>query len=170
MECLILSDSHGRYGAIGEAFRRQVRTPDAVFFLGDGLRDLDAGDVYGSTLYAVQGNCDWTPRLADGTEVCDELLLQFEGHRLLICHGHRYQVKSGRGAILARAVRAGADIVLFGHTHLPLEERIEAGTQVCGVAIERPVYLFNPGSIGQGGSFGTLSMRGEQVLFSHGRV
>ena len=151
-------------------YRRQVRVPDAVLFLGDGLRDLDAGDFPASTLFAVQGNCDMTPRMADGGTVSDELLLSFEGHRLLLSHGHRYHVKSGVGAILSRAVRAGADLVLFGHTHMPICKRIPEGTVVGGVEISHPIYLFNPGSIGQGGSFGTLSLCGEQVLFSHGNV
>ena len=147
-----------------------MRTPDAVIFLGDGLRDIDASDFYGSTLYAVQGNCDFSPRLGDGTGVTDELILQFEGHKLLLTHGHHYHVKSGYGALLARAVRAGADIVLFGHTHLPISETVSSGSEICGVTITHPIYLFNPGSIGQGGSFGTLGLRGENVLFSHGRV
>ena len=170
MEFLIFSDSHGRYANVREAFRRQVRTPDAVIFLGDGLRDIDAGDFYGSTLYAVQGNCDFSPRLGDGTGVSDELILQFEGHKLLLTHGHHYHVKSGCGALLARAVRAGADIVLFGHTHMPISETVPSGSEIGGVAITHPIYLFNPGSIGQSGSFGTLGLRGENVLFSHGRV
>ena len=151
-------------------YRRQVRVPDAVLFLGDGLRDLDAGDFPHSTLFAVQGNCDMTPRMADGAAVESELLLSFEGYRLLLAHGHRYHVKSGMGAILSRALCAGADLVLFGHTHMPVCERIPEGTVVGGVEISRPIYLFNPGSLGQGGSFGTLSLCGEQVLFSHGRV
>ena len=102
--------------------------------------------------------------------VTDELILQFEGHKLLLTHGHHYHVKSGYGALLARAVRAGADIVLFGHTHLPISETVSSGSEICGVAITHPIYLFNPGSIGQGGSFGTLGLRGENVLLSHGRV
>ena len=59
MEFLIFSDSHGRKQAMEEAFRRQIRLPDAVLFLGDGLRDLDANDFSPSTLFAVRGNCDF---------------------------------------------------------------------------------------------------------------
>ena len=170
MEFLIFSDSHGRYTAMQSAYQKQVRSPDAVLFLGDGLRDLAAEDFFASTLYAVQGNCDWTPRLADGIQVSDELILQFEGHRILLSHGHRYCVKSGCGAILSHAVRMEADIVIFGHTHQPISETVPAGSEVGGAVLSRPIYLFNPGSIGQGGSFGTLSLRGDTVLFSHGRV
>ena len=170
MEFLIFSDSHGRYGAMRAAYQKQVRHPDGVMFLGDGLRDLEASDFPASTLYAVQGNCDWTPRMTDGAEVTDELILSFEGHRLLLAHGHRYHVKSGYGGILAYAARMDVDVVLFGHTHTPTLEIIPSGSEIGGVELSRPIYLFNPGSIGQSGSFGTLSLRGENVLLSHGRV
>lgn len=170
MEFLIFSDSHGRSDSLSHAFQRQIKAPDAVCFLGDGLRDLSAGDFYGSMLYAVQGNCDWTPRLADGAFVNDELLLQLEGHRILLCHGHRYQVKSGMGALLMQAVRMDADAVLFGHTHTPLLCRMDVGECVCGTRLAHPITLFNPGSIGHGGSFGTLSLSGNTLLFSHGKI
>ena len=39
MEYLVLSDSHGRADLVDRAMAVQIRTPDAVLFLGDGLRD-----------------------------------------------------------------------------------------------------------------------------------
>ena len=94
---------------------------------------------------------------------------------LLLTHGHRYSVKSGYDALLARAVEVGADIVVFGHTHVPFLKTIPKGTEVSGKILERPTYLFNPGSVstdpdGLGLPFGTLFLRGDTVLFSHGRI
>ena len=40
MEYLVLSDSHGRADLVDRAIELQLRKPDAVLFLGDGLRDL----------------------------------------------------------------------------------------------------------------------------------
>ena len=37
---LILSDSHGHTRNLREALARQLRAPDIILFLGDGLRDL----------------------------------------------------------------------------------------------------------------------------------
>lgn len=164
MEILILSDSHGRAHRIEEALSRQIKRPDAVLFLGDGLRDLDALVDPSVLLYAVRGNCDF---FSPGADVPDERSLFWEGHRLLLCHGHTYGVKGGIGPLLSAGVRMGADLLLFGHTHMPYLERIGAGERIAGVTLERDVYLFNPGSLAQG-SFGTLHLNGDEVLFSHG--
>ena len=40
MNILVFSDSHGRGSRMLEALARQIKKPDAVIFLGDGLRDL----------------------------------------------------------------------------------------------------------------------------------
>lgn len=162
VEFLIFSDSHGRFGAMQAALDRQRRAPDGVLFLGDGLADTDRLSLGHSQLFAVRGNCDlyWDP------SVKTEELLGFEGHRILITHGHHYGVKDGTGALISHAAECGADIVLFGHTHEPIYTVIPAGKAL----LDRPMHLFNPGSIGQRGSFGTLTLRGGDVLLSHGRV
>lgn len=175
MELLVISDAHGNRAAICEALRRQVRPPDALLFLGDGLRDLPDLPDGRTALYAVAGNCDgYLPFFTEGEEreLC---LLSLGEHRLLLTHGHRFGVKSGCGALLAYAAQAGADIVLYGHTHLPYAEVIPAGTALGGLVTERPIYLFNPGSIGQdvdgkGYSFGTVTLLGKSALLSHGRI
>ena len=59
MEFLIFSDSHGRTEGMELAWKRQLRTPDAVLFLGDGLRDVNSMELAESMLYEVSGNCDW---------------------------------------------------------------------------------------------------------------
>ena len=38
MDYLVLSDSHGRTEMIDRAMEVQLRAPDAVLFLGDGMR------------------------------------------------------------------------------------------------------------------------------------
>lgn len=164
MELLIFSDSHGRTDGMLWALDAQLRRPNGICFLGDGLRDLDALDD-ATAVYAVRGNCDWDSAAASYPS---ELLLHFEGHTLFLTHGHTYGVKGGVGALIAHAADVGADIVLFGHTHEPLSETIPAGTQIGNRVLERPMYLFNPGSIGYEHSFGTLLLSGDAVLFSHG--
>lgn len=172
MEFLIFSDSHGETQGMKHALSRQLTAPDGVFFLGDGLRDLDALEFSDrTTLYRVAGNCDWFSSSMAPTECTTAL----GGHVLFLTHGHRFGVKGGFGALLAHAATVGADIVLCGHTHRQHAEIIPAGQTVAGVLLTRPMYLFNPGSIGhdvdgEGRSFGTLLIKGESVLFSHGRI
>lgn len=175
MELLVFSDSHGNIRPLTEALRRQVRPPDAVIFLGDGLRDVLGLTFSESAFYAVAGNCDgYLPAFLDGEE-SEVSLLSLEGHRILLTHGHRFWVKSGMGELLRYAAERRADIVLYGHTHQPHAETLPAGTVIGGRPLAHPIHLFNPGSIGQdtdgkGYSFGSVSLRGESVLLSHGRI
>ena len=167
MELLVFSDSHGNTDAMNWALQAQLRRPHGICFLGDGLRDLDAlGES--APVYAVRGNCDWD---SEAKNYPAEMLLELEGHTLLLAHGHLYGVKGGVGALLSHAAVMGADIVLFGHTHTAITETIPVGTQIGSHTLTRPMYVCNPGSIGHvGHSFGTLLLRGETVLFSHGSV
>lgn len=169
MEYLIFSDSHGNAANMKLALSRQLHAPDGIFFLGDGLRDTDVlTDTEGkqSFLYRVAGNCDWF----SSAYVPSEGLTALGGHIVLFTHGHTFFVKEGTSTLLAHAASRGADIVLFGHTHKPLEETIPAGTRVGESVLARPMHLFNPGSIGYNGSFGVLTLLGDTVLLSHGKI
>ena len=149
------------------AIDRQVKSPDAILFLGDGARDLDRLFLIDTPLWAVRGNCDWY-----ASDYADKIerLLYFEGHTILMVHGHEWGVKGGLGALIAHASDVEADIVLFGHTHQPNIKTIAAGEQIGKTILSRPMYLFNPGSIGYDGSFGTITLKGESVLFGHGKL
>lgn len=166
MEFLIFSDSHGRKKRIEEALARQIRPIDAVFFLGDGVGDLD-DRVNGIPVIRVRGNCDWS--LDAGSSIREEETVCFEGHRILLTHGHRQGVKSGLGGLIRAARERNAEIVLYGHTHAPALEWIPTGTEIGGEPMAKPICCFNPGSIAEG-SFGTLTLTPETVLFAHGRL
>ena len=170
MTLLVLSDSHGRPDLIEEAIRR-VR-PDGILFAGDGLRDLTRVEIP-CPLWAVSGNCDWlsAPLIINGSafEPQTEELVTVEGIRILLTHGHKYGVKSGPTAAAYRALELGADILVYGHTHVPVEYRLppaEGGSEE-----RKPLILFNPGSIGdRDGSFGTITIRGGVILCGHGTL
>lgn len=103
----------------------------SVLFLGDGARDADAVEAAFPALafYRVSGNCDiggFTPESG---------LAAFGGVLFFYTHGHNYQVKSGLGGLWQEAKRRGADVALFGHTHVAHCELVEG------------IYLFNPGSL-----------------------
>jgi putative phosphoesterase len=167
MDLLVFSDSHGHAGEMREVLMR-ART-DAVFHLGDGVRDAEALPLGNTPLYAVRGNCDLFE------ERPEEIVMALGGHVILAVHGHRDYVKSGTGTLIRHAVAVGADVVLFGHTHLAQAEYLPAGTPYVGGTLPHALYLCNPGSIGQnadgkGKSFGRLLLQGKDVLFSIGRV
>ena len=171
MTLLILSDSHGRPDHIREAIRR-VR-PDGILFAGDGLRDLSDID-FPCPLWAVSGNCDWsTPLIVNGCilETETEELITVGGIRILLMHGHKHSVKSSLLPAIYRAMETEADILVFGHTHMPIEHHLLPDDPKSLLPVSKPLTLFNPGSIGSSeASFGTITIRGGQALCGHGTL
>lgn len=111
MRILVISDSHGNVPMVLQACH-MAGTFDVLFHLGDGGEDTDViAHALELKVIHVAGNCDigsFSPR---------ELLLEYEGKKLLLIHGDSCWVKSGLGMLEKRAREAGADVVLFGHTH-----------------------------------------------------
>ena len=108
--------------------------PDAVFHLGDCERDTQRleKEFPDLPLYRVCGNCDREP-------VNPEVLqLTLDGVKFFLTHGHRYSVKYTLDALLNAAYFAGADMVLFGHTHRAMSETMQG------------LYVVNPGTAGVG--------------------
>ena len=171
---LILSDSHGHTRNLRTALASQLRAPDMVLFLGDGLRDLGCLGLQEKriSLLGVKGNCDgYTYPEPDEP---NERLLTVGNVRILMMHGHTHHVKGGWMPAAAHAARQGADILLFGHTHQAIEEHLPAGTLLSGIPLEKSLTVFNPGTVGGGwgtaATFGTLSVRGDSFLLGHGKI
>lgn len=130
MRIVVISDTHGNQSAIRRGLER-IGAVEVVLHLGDHGADL-AGLVPTSIeTHAVLGNSDPHRNLPE------ELLLNFNGHTLFLCHGHRYGVKQGFQRLFYKGLDVGADIVLFGHTHRALNCQ------------EEGVLLLNPGSAGK---------------------
>lgn len=132
MTVLVLADSHGASRRMLEAAMRE-REAEACIHLGDGLAEADAlATLFSpSSIYRVQGNCDW-----DASDPVDQLI-ELHGVTVLLTHGHRHGVKHGLGQLWQTARDNGAQVALFGHTHTPLSE------------LKNGILLGNPGSIGQ---------------------
>ncbi len=169
MNILIFSDSHGKGDNIKEALMRQINEPDAVIFLGDGLRDISYLELGEIPVYCVKGNCDGIGASMLGAP--DEQLLILGSKRIFIAHGHGYHVKSLLSPIITRANELEADIVMFGHTHVMYERRLDIENEY-GIALKKPLVVFNPGSIGgYPYSFGCIEItpRGD-IIASHGAL
>ena len=161
MKCLVFSDSHGNLVNMRAAIRANSDA-EVVFFLGDGLGDADTvalGDRSRAWL-AVAGNWDVNQIFRDGFVMkTDSVTL--EGTKIVFTHGDVYRARGSLAGLQSLAAEKCADIVLFGHTHEPLERYIP--TERGGY------YLFNPGSIGAG-SYGLSLLTESGVLLSHGRI
>ena len=156
---LILSDSHNSREAIERILKAEAATIDALIFLGDGLRDLELALTRYPKLraYAVAGNCDY-----GALEPLDGLVA-FDQCVIFYTHGHMYGVKYDLDTLTDAASARGAEIALFGHTHIPLAEQ------------RGKVFLFNPGSCGRSytgpNTYGILTLdSGKVVSYEHKEV
>ena len=164
---LVASDTHGRADRLVEACRRA--DPAAVIFLGDGLRDLTYLPP-NIPVYAVRGNCDWSES-ADAPTV---RVVEMGGYRLYLTHGHLHGVKLQLDSAIAAAVAADADVLLYGHTHVPFEKTLHTGTQIAGGVLQKPLLVLCPGSLGHPAdgapSFATLTLADGGVLAGFGHL
>lgn len=115
---LVFADTHGVRQPMRDLYRKYPN--DGIIHLGDYIADSRwmKERTLGHPVYGVRGNCDY------GDTGPEEQILELGGAKILICHGHRYGVKSGMGELIARAKSLGVQAVLYGHTHAPyLQER-----------------------------------------------
>jgi len=144
VEYLVVSDSHGRVDRVVKYARGKDFA--GIIHAGDYYRDgLYLGEELKIPAYAVHGNCDgvW-----DGVF---EEVLQLEGVNIFLTHGHFYHVKHDLQIITQKAREQNADLVIFGHSHVPVNTKING------------IWLLNPGSPsrpreGTAGSIGVLKI------------
>ena len=113
MKIGIVSDTHKSQNHINKAIP-YLKECDLIIHAGDNF--ADSKYIYSMTkvgIMAVKGNCDF-----DNVE--DELLFDIEEKLIFLCHGDKYDVKYGLDKIEAKAKSVEADIVIFGHSHTPL--------------------------------------------------
>lgn len=146
----VLSDTHGALGEMNRALQNMGEI-DALIHAGDFYADaLFLKSRLNVPLHAVAGNCDYP---SGGS---DELVIDINGYRLLITHGHLYRVKHGLQGLYYKARETGAAAVIFGHTHAPLN------------LWENEILFFNPGSVsspqpGHTAGYGILNIDGEGI-------
>lgn len=132
MRLLVISDTHGRVALIDRVLRREKDAKE-VFFLGDVVRDIEEV-VFEHTdrnFHIVRGNCDYFCSYP----LFDIVEYKTEGVCVYMTHGHTHSVKSGTEVILEAAKGVGANIALYGHTH------------IANIEYRDGVYIINSGSL-----------------------
>lgn len=134
MRILVLSDSHENIENMALAVRKTQ--PELILHLGDYVRDGEELKALfpAIPLMQVEGNCD----AYDTSHAPLWRIYEADGHRIFFTHGHHYHVKYDLLHLRYAAEEQGAELALFGHTHIPLCEKLDGLT------------LLNPGSIGTG--------------------
>lgn len=120
----------GMYGAV------DLHQPDQIIHLGDYQQDAERlRDAYPDIpVCSVPGNCDgWT------TEPLVRRIT-LGGKTFLLSHGHIWHVKSGYEQAIAEGRKAGASVLLFGHTHRAECFRTDDGLTVMNPGTSRLSY------------------------------
>ena len=148
MKLMIASDLHGslKYAEMMKK-RYEAEKPEKLILLGDLLyhgprNDLPADynpkavitllNNMKEELLCVRGNCEAEvdQMVLDFPVLADYMVLWLEGHMIFVTHGHTWNTKN------LPPLKKG-DILLHGHTHIPVVEPVE----------ENGIVYLNPGSL-----------------------
>ena len=129
MKVLIVSDTHGRNHNYLRTLE-QVSPIDLLIHLGD----FDGGEEYIMSVTPcstemVSGNNDFFNGLPK------DKIIHIGKYTVMLTHGHRYGVYYNTNELRDAALKHNADIVMFGHTHVPL------------IDLSQNVWTINPGSL-----------------------
>jgi len=147
---LVISDTHGNLANAQKAINL-MGSIDLIVHAGDHY--LDALKISRSAVIpvvGVAGNRDYS------SEAAEEELFCVEDSKLYVTHGHQYAATARVSGLQKRAKHLGAQVVIYGHTHVPHLE-----------VLDGRMYL-NPGSLhlprdASGKSFALLEIRGKTV-------
>lgn len=115
MKLLLFSDTHRRLDCCYAALE-EYPDCEGVLHMGDVEQDAQRlAKTAGVPVTAVCGNNDYFHPQYPAYDI-----LELDGVRVFLTHGHNYGVRSGDFFRLARAaLQNGCQIALFGHTHIP---------------------------------------------------
>ena len=126
---IVFSDSHGAIGRL-EKLYDLMEEMDYIFFCGDGLNDIEEiKNRFPEKLFAVHGNCD-------GGSMDDEKEIVIDETKILLTHGHKYNIKYDINNLAESAKSRNCQVVFYGHTHIANAEMM------------KDVIMLNPGSLG----------------------
>ena len=152
MRIAIVSDTHGNFALAVRALD-VLGHFDHIIHLGDTTADAEVMELaLGREMIITSGNCDMN------REYPHCLVMDLCGKKFLITHGDRFQVKSGLAKIYQGALDEGADIVLYGHTHVPSIEHIDE------------VTLMNPGAVTKAARHQTMGIITIEDGAVHGEI
>ena len=142
MKIMVVSDTHGQIQETVNQYRK-LKNIDMIIHLGDYFKDAQRiKDIVDSRMIYVKSNTD-----GEFSERSRKVI-EMKGHKILLTHGHMDKVKSDLLHLYYKTVSLSCDIVLFGHTHIPVNIR------------DKGILFLNPGSptIPKGGSYPSFAL------------
>lgn len=129
LKILVISDTHNEINNVVKIIKNN-KSIDMILHLGDVQSDYKKiKQYYFENITYVSGNCDYISKYPK------EKIIEIEGKKILMTHGHKYNVKWEYDTIKNIGFHNKVDGILFGHTHIPYLEENE------------DLVLMNPGSI-----------------------
>lgn len=146
MKIFFMSDIHGSEYYLNKALEAYEREKcEYIVILGDILYHGPRNDIpkgynpksvantlnkLKNKIMCVKGNCDGEvdQMMIEFPILCDYSTMFYNGKRLFLTHGHKYNKNN------MLPIDKG-DVIISGHTHVPVCEEIEG------------IYFINPGSI-----------------------
>lgn len=126
---LIVSDTHRSMGTFLELAEKWAPL-DLVIHCGDIEGDeYVVWEAVDCPVEIVQGNNDFF------SDLPRERQLEIGKYQVLITHGHQYHVSTGHEFLAKEAAARRIDMVMYGHTHRPVIEKVGS------------VLVMNPGSL-----------------------
>lgn len=130
MKILVISDTHRNIDEILKVIENGKTLPNLIIHLGDYV--IDGENIEKETgikVEMVRGNGDFFDKNYE-----DDKIIDIEGKKIFLTHGHKYNVRYGVMNLLYRAEELNADIALYGHTHVPM------------IMEDSGIMIMNPGS------------------------
>lgn len=129
MKILIVSDTHGKDEYLFNTLQK-VSPIDLLIHLGDiGGHEDYINSISQCPVEMVSGNCDIFNGLPK------EKMILIGKYKVMLTHGNMYDVRNGTYKIKEAARSRQANIVMFGHTHVPL------------IDLKEDIWAINPGSL-----------------------
>lgn len=154
MKVLIVSDTHRRDDNLRKVIEEE-KPIDMLIHLGDvegSEYEIPKWVNEGCRLAIVRGNNDFFSSLDR------EMELELGPHRILLTHGHYYNVSLGVEGLRREALDRGCDIAMYGHTHRPF------------LQISPDITILNPGSLSYPRQEGRLPSYMVMNMNEEGRV
>lgn len=150
MKILVVSDTHKDFDSLNNLIlsNKDIQT---IIHLGDGEEELfKVKEIFNDKNFInVQGNCD-----LNSTSPLTRIET-INNKKIFMTHGHTYKVKIDVYNVIMAAKQENADILLFGHTHMPY------------IDIYDNLHIMNPGSLsGTTKSYGIIDITDPQITTS----
>ena len=152
MRIIVVSDTHGKTARFEEVVKRHLNA-DVFIHLGDGENDFNkVQNRYPDIkMYFVSGNCDFASNMPRYD------LQNIGGKTIFFTHGAYDDVKYSDEMLMYKASVRNADILLYGHTHIPVNKYVDS-----------KLYVMNPGSLGSPrnslyGTYGIIDIINGQI-------